>query len=245
MTSNSSANSTNLWQFDAALAKLSSPCLCGKVTLDEPAAGIGRLAWKGKPLTGSVLGVSAGTDSKPQDVFVRGADLVATYVVQQPHNFSWQIYWRVQLRDRDVVLIDAILSLQTALLENFPVVSTNSQLTADNSWLVEPNGESQRISHENLIEEPTEDCHCVVLRSSGGSWSYAEMTHPLDQGKWCLIRSETGQTSVQRQLGGCFLEKGVIRRLRLRGAFLPRENDLSQAAELFADLAAETPPLTV
>jgi len=39
--------------------------------------------------------------------------------------------------------------------------------------------------------------------------------------------------------------KGVIRRLRLRGAFLPRENDLQRAAQFFTELATETPPLTV
>ena len=71
------------------------------------------------------------------------------------------------------------------------------------------------------------------------------MTHPLDQGAWRLARSEDGKILMRRNLGGSFLEKGVIRRLRFRGAFLPRENDLQRAAQLFTDLAAETPPLTV
>jgi hypothetical protein len=51
--------------------------------------------------------------------------------------------------------------------------------------------------------------------------------------------------SMRRNLGGSFLEKGAIRRLRFRGAFLPRENDLQRAAQLFTDLAADSPPLTV
>ncbi len=245
MTSNPSANTSDLWQFEPATAKLCTAHLSGAVTLDNPSAGIGHLAWNNASLDGSVLGVSAGESGEPQEAFVRGTDLVAVYTAPEPRSFSWQVYWRASERDGDIVLLDAIVSLQTALLESFPGVSTQSQLTADEAWLVRSDGESREVDPQQFGSEPTDDCDCVVLRSSTGDWSYAEMTHPLDQGTWQLARSENGQTSVQRELGGSFLEKGVIRRLRLRGAFLSRENDLQQAAGLFTELATESPPLTV
>jgi len=124
------------------------------------------------------------------------------------------------------------------------VAPTQSQLSADEVWIVRSDGESKRTDPQQFGEEPTEDRDCVVLRSSTGNWSYAEMTHPLDQGTWQLARSKDGKTLIRRNLGGSFLEKGVIRRLRFRGAFLPRENDLERAVGLFKLFATESPPLT-
>ena len=248
MTNRPLAGAADLWRFEPSRANLCTSHLCGEVTLSNPSAGIGGLVWNDVPLDGYVLGVSAGEPGSasetgsPQDAFARGTDLVAVYAATGPQSFNWQVYWRVSAREEDVVLLDAILSFQTALLESFPRVSTQSQLPADEVWLVRADGESKRT--QQFGEEPTEDRDCVVLRSSTGNWSYAEMTHPLDQGTWQLAQSEDGKILMRRNLGGSFLEKGVIRRLRFRGAFLPRENDLQRAAQLFTELAAETPPLT-
>ncbi len=251
MTNSPLAGAADLWRFDPSRAKLCTSHLCGEVTLSDPSAGIGGLVWNDDPLDGYVLGVSAGEPGSasetgsPQDAFARGADLVAVYAATGPQSFNWQVYWRVFAREEDVVVLDAILSFQTALLESFPRVSTQSQLSADEVWIVRSDGESKRMDPQQFGEEPTEDRDCVVLRSSTSNWSYAEMTHPLDQGTWQLARSEDGETVMRRNLGGSFLEKGVIRRLRLRGAILPRENDLQRAAQFFTELAAEAPPLTV
>jgi hypothetical protein len=251
MTNSPSTGTADLWQFEANSAKLCTTYLSGEVTLENPSAGIGQLVWNDVPLDGYVLGVSAGEPGSagergsPQDAFARGTDLVAVYATTGPQSFSWQVYWRAFAGEEDVVLLDAIVSFQTALLESFPRVSTQSQLSADEVWLVRSNGQSNRTDPQQFGAEPKEDRDCVVLRSSTGNWSYAEMTHPLDQGAWRLARSEDDKILMRRNLGGSFLEKGVIRRLRFRGAFLPRENDLEQAAGLFTEFAAETPPLTV
>jgi hypothetical protein len=249
MTSSPSTSTAELWQIDPATAKLCAERLRGEVRLDNPATGIGQLAWNNAPLDGSILGVSAGESGAPQEAFARGTDLVAVYETTGPQSFSWQVYWRAIERDGDsdgdVIVLDAILSFQTALLESFPGARTQSQLSADEAWLVGSDGKSKKVDPQQFGSGPTDDCNCVVLRTSTGNWSYAEMTHPLDQGTFQLARSENGQTLLQRELGGSFLEKGVIRRLRLRGAFLPRENDLGRAAGLFTELATESPPLTV
>ena len=226
MTNSPSATAADVWRFGTSNAQLLISSLSGEVTLDNPAAGIGRLAWNDVPLVGHVLGVSAGESSSPQDAFARGADLVAVYAQTEPQRFSWQVYWRASAPEAGVVLLDVILSLQTPLLESFPRVATHSQLAASEASTVAAEGD------------------CIVLRPTEGDWSYAEMTHPKDCGSWQLSSAANNQISLQRTLGGQFLEKGVIRRLRLRGAFLPRENDLELAAHYFALLATETPPLT-
>jgi len=244
MTNSPLAGAADLWRFEPSRANLCTSHLGGEVTLSNPSAGIGGLVWNDDPLDGYVLGVSAGEPGSPQDAFVRGADLVAVYAATGPQSFHWQVYWRAFAGEKDVVVLDAILSFQTALLESFPRVSTQSQLSANEVWIVRPNGESKRTDPQQFGEEPKEDRDCVVLRSSTGNWSYAEMTHPLDQGTWQLARSKDGKTLIRRNLGGSFLEKGVIRRLRFRGAFLPRENDLERAVGLFKLFATESPPLT-
>jgi hypothetical protein len=151
---------------------------------------------------------------------------VAVYAQTEPQSFTWQVYWRVSAPATDVVLLDVILSLQTPLLESFPRVATHSQLPAGEASVVAAAGD------------------CVLLRPTAGDWSYAEMTHPKDRGDWQLSSAADDQLRFERHLGGQFMEKGVIRRLRLRGAFLPRHNDLDLAAHYFALLAEETPPLT-
>jgi hypothetical protein len=226
MTNSPTATTADVWRVAATGARLAISPLSGEVSLTDPAAGIGRLAWRGVPLVGQVLGVSAGASSAPQDAFSRGADLVAVYSQTEPQHFIWQVYWRVSVPEADVVLLDMILSLQTPLLKSFPRVTTHSQLPAGEASVVSSAGD------------------CVLLRPEEGEWSYAEMTHPKDRGQWQLSSTANDQLRLDRHLGGHFLEKGVIRRLRLRGAFLPRQNDLDLAARYFALLAEETPPLT-
>jgi hypothetical protein len=43
---------------------------------------------------------------------------------------------------------------------------------------------------------------------------------------------------------GEFMERGVIRRLRLRAALVPREGDVETLRRMQAALAVEQPPLT-
>jgi len=84
-----------------------------------------------------------------------------------------------------------------------------------------------------------------MLRLSQSNWSYAEVTHPEDRGESQIKRCEDDSLLLHRQLGGGFLEKGVIRCLRVRGVFLPRENDLELATKCLASLVTKEPPLTV
>jgi hypothetical protein len=222
----SSPAAVETWQFATTRARLSLGPLHGEVVLDNPSQGIGLLAWREAPLVGQVLGVSAGATAQRLDAFTREEDLVAVYSQTEPQSFSWQVYWRACSPDADVVLVDVILSLQTPLLESFPQVTTCSQL---------PTGEATVIPVEG---------DCVVVRPAASDFSYAEMTHPKDRGTLQVAPAIDGQMRLQRRLGGHFLEKGVIRRLRLRGAFLPRNDDRSLANRYYEMLAAETPPLT-
>jgi hypothetical protein len=94
----------------------------------------------------------------------------------------------------------------------------------------------------------------AVYRLRELPWSYVEMVYPADFGHWLGSMSandlsheghphEEGDWTSRWDLGCKLLEKGVIRRLQLRGLLLPRQNDLILARRGQATFAAEKLPL--
>lgn len=240
------ASDSDVWRIENSCAELHAALLAAQLDLAKPMQGLGQLSWDESSLEGSVLGVATGDyplGAGPSDAFARGDDLVASYTETDARPFSLQVYWRAVERD-DVVFLDAILSLQTPLLESFPGVSTQTRLNCDELWIVPSGkGEPQELN-ESAIDCQHDNADCILVRADDAEWSYAEMTHPDDRGQWQIKIPATGQCTVQRELGGAFLEKGVIRRLRVRGAFLPRNKDFELARECMTELAASAPPLT-
>ncbi len=177
------------------------------------------------------------------DRFVRGVDLVANYPQTETQRFTLHVYWRVIAAEASLVILDSIVSLQTSLLECFPKVILTTKLPARKALLIAGDGSPPTSIHERLEGHETAG---VLLRDADQAWSYLEMTHPADLGRW---RVEPGDSiSIHRELGGEFQEKGVIRRLRTRGAFFPcshdLESDLEMAVRLLGEFAASSPPLT-
>jgi hypothetical protein len=84
----------------------------------------------------------------------------------------------------------------------------------------------------------------VCYRPAGQSWSYVEMTHPDDCVR-IIAQCERGKVSWGFGLFGLDIEKGVILRGRVRGAFIPRRRDTDQATRLFRQFVAEPPHLSV
>ncbi|MGI9428731.1 MAG: hypothetical protein ACR2NM_08745 [Bythopirellula sp.] len=233
MTNSATTNVSDIWRLDATKAVLCTPQLTAEVDLLNPHAGLHRLEFGEATIDGSVLGIGSGPYPAPQqgdlaDKFVRGHDLVVSYAETRERPFSLQIYWRATTSQQGVLLLDTILSLQTALLESFPGVAVETKL---------PNSQHYQL--------PVDGADAYLVRCDGCSWSYAESTHPDDAGESQVKRSDAGASCMVRQLGGRFLEKGVIRRIRVRGVILPRENDEMVATDCLESLSREEPPLAV
>lgn len=232
------------WKTNDTSADLMLPTLNGAVDFARLNLGIGQLVVDGNKGEGRILGVSAGANSKLQETIVRGGDLVVACSTEMPTPFQWQAYWRTSAPRPEVAQIDLLVSLQTPTLESYPTLATCSVLEASGIL-----GLSQGKQHPQPLDAGqqetvlTELSHCLVLRNSAASWSYVEMTLPEDQAVTTLSAND-GVCTLERKLGGGFLEKGVIRRMCLRGLLLPRENDLETAASLFQQFCAEEPPLT-
>lgn len=258
MAKKNSSVRSDVWRLDSTQATLSFQQLTAGIDLLNPRSGLSKLVYKDTAFAGSLLGVVAGTKgplstSDLSDAFVRGNDLVATYAETNERPFSLQVYWRATIGPRGALLLDSILSLQTDLLESFPSLAVETNLAAATVWQVPATEKvaakkgSTEINlstgQQNSLSTHASDA--LVFRPFDGNWSYAEMTYPEDRGEGQLQRIEDDSYVLRRQLGGSFLEKGVIRRLRVRGAFLTRENDFDQAQQCLAKLATEQPPLTV
>lgn len=242
-------NSLVSWQLNGTTAQLQTPQLRATVDLLNPQAGLGQLVVRDESINGFVLGIASGTTTtltkqEVSEAFIRGGDLVVTYAATDKRPTSLQIYWRATVNEQGVLLLDTILSLETDLLESFPDLMAITQLPAAAAWaLSDDESTTEKIAINtqqsiNLSDAP------LLLQSSQLDWSYAESPHPDDRGESQLMRSTEESFTIKRQLGGRFLEKGVIRRLRIRGVFLPKADDFELAGQCLAGLETETPPLT-
>jgi hypothetical protein len=238
----------NPWQLVDSHAKLQANSLQAQVDLSNPAGGLQQLSWNGAALTGQLLGLTVATQSleptslntEGLDKFVRGSDLVANYPQIEAQPFTLHMYWRIVSADSLCVIVDGIVSLQTSLLECFPKAVLTSELPAGEVLQVHGDG-TPAASIDAIIS--SDRFAGVLVRDAARKWSYLEATYPEDLGTWHV---EPGQQQVviNRELGGEFQEKGVIRRLRVRNAFLPYADDVARAAQLLKEFAASPPPLT-
>ena len=269
MATQTSQNNADVWRLQGTTAVLQTLQLAAVIDLLQPHAGLSQLVYydtargdtaRGDTaLSGFVLGITPGASAPMSsddvgDVFLRGNDLVVSYSETAMRPFSLQVYWRATAGRDGALLLDTILSLQTDLLESFPAVAVETQLSAASAWQISNEGEAatkmnvdkgMNADKGQQCRLPADDSDGLLLRSADGGWSYAEMTHPEDRGGGRIERSKRDVYLLRRQLGGGFLEKGVIRRLRVRGVLLPQENDLESAARYLASFATEQPPLTV
>jgi hypothetical protein len=200
--------------------------------LKFPQRGLALLHLGDAPLAGWLLGVTAGGDLAnpqgeswtPADAYVRGDDLVVAYGAAPELPFGMQIYWRVsELASLGAVVLDAIVSIQTRAWEAFPELVIASALSVESAQI---------------------DDNAFVLRHMGLARSYIEMPHPDDHAQHSFGMGGDNMARTRWNFGREFIERGVIRRFRIRGAFVSRDGDMSKIAELRQSLIAEAPPLT-
>lgn len=200
--------------------------------------------------TVSVLGVAAGlvasrSAGNPQEAFLRGDDLIASYPEAPGRPFSLRIYWRAVDVPGALLAVDVVVSLETPQLESFPDILTQSRLPGGPVWLVGGRGGSTTPVAQGKVNSTAETLALgLLLRPTAADWSYLEISPPEDQAQWQWSRHAEDGWVLRRQMGGSFLEKGVLRKLRVRGAFLPRTADLELATASLEQLAAAKLPLT-
>ena len=227
------------WQLSGTNALLQSDSIRLTVDVSKPSAGISSIQVGDCSLPGwSLLGLEIPCSSSNEPTaehYVRGSDLIATYLQTPDRTVRPQLYWRAFQAPQTGV--ELVVSMQTSLLESRPMVSVGSTLC---------DGELFRFDGTEFhaaCESVDTDAHLVVFRANGASFSYVEIIHPTDSEK-LHIHVDDQTVTTRFGLFHHDLEKGVIRRGRLRSHFVPRQDDFETAVQLLSDLASSPAPLT-
>jgi hypothetical protein len=182
--------------------------------------------------------------------YVRGGDLVASYEATTDWPYAPQIYWQTGHLDSVpgvVGSLSLLLSVQTHLLDTYPRIVVESASRAEQAFqLTAGGGERSKpanIGGELNMQASAGVC-CILRRLAGQTLSYAEFVPASDFRAAQVGRSDDGACHVRWQVFAEFLEKGVIRRARVHGAFLRRENDLDVAVACCQAVERESLPLT-
>ena len=251
------------WQLDDHHARLTGDVLTAHLDAHAPQQGLFDLAVGGQSIDGHLLAVRFLPDGGPADSllaesYVRGNDLVATYAQVDERPYRPQLYWRLQPTPRAlqaVAAIDLLVSVQTNLLDSHPKMHVTSSVKAaakdTEVWRLSAAGEFALLdlpggSGVSPTPDDSDECGCVLLRmvtADGLQISYAEMIHPSDFGQLVVRRSDDGEVHTVHRLFASFLEKGVIRRARLRGVLLERSGDVEAAADWYRALVSDRLPL--
>lgn len=256
-----------MWTIDPACttARLQLADLTGEIDLARPWLGFRPQNVPAEESAGikSLLGIdlpsgaAERTELAPVEFFVRGDDLIATYP-ESSGCLRLQIYWRA-LRGNSqgqVMGLELIVSVQTDLLDSQPVLFVRSELGPGRLQVLGPTGSGAaklNAVSDSATDNRTEWCPsppaCMFVPANA-KLAYLEMPFPLDTRRTTVGRLSTLSGSapswvVEHELMREFLEKGVIRRCRLRGMFVPIGDATSaKVTAAVEQFRASAPPLT-
>lgn len=242
MTQPTQAPGDYAWQARGSSAQLQHRGLAASVDLQSPHEGLGAISVFGGRISGNVLGIGfvpGVTDSPPlAERYPRGSDLIVAYEQSDAFPFRATLYWRAVdvSTSLTAVAVDLIVSVQTNLLDLTPQLRTISRLKGAEALTVPLEGRDGRGAE-------TAEGGCVAFRLAELATTYVEMIHPSD---WRGVETKEEGDCVELRwpLVGHFMEKGVIRRLRVRGIFLQGTPDDGVIHDLYAQFASSPPPLT-
>lgn len=219
VAANNSHDEPASWELSGSKARFACGELRGALDVTAPARGLAELTYRGAPIDGWLLGVVVNT--APSDAYVRGGDLVVSYREADERPFSVQVYWSIAESSRlSALILDATISIQTRQWEAYPEVGVSSSIG------IAPHASGQ----------------VRLLRPASGDWTYAELAPAEDFAADLAVGGSPLATAwlFDEQ----FMERGVIRRLRVRGAIIPREDDEAHSQRIRETLLVEQPPLT-
>lgn len=252
-----------MWLLDStsAVARLELPGWSGTVDLNQPALGFRPEVLGGTPAKHlkSLLAIDlmrnprAEGKVRPVEFFVRGDDLVA-YYPEATHRIRSQVYWRFLPATPTCPEfgLEVIASVETDLLDGDPKFVARSEVTAGEFGVFADVAPHFRP----LTLDPATGGH-EFRPSPAGLWVqqpetgkiYLELPHPRDtvatRLSYCGAAGNSAQSlRIEHDLLHEFLEKGVLRRCRLRGVFLPPDDAAAVGQQALARFLTAELPLT-
>lgn len=242
-----------LWHLNGTVATLRDGRLGGTVDLRHPRKGFHAIQYQSNSHSvalsaANVMGLDLPGTTETEELhecWIRGADLVATYAATVRRAAQPEVYWR-SLVEPNADGLELIVSVHTGLLDDYPSTVVTSRLQAAEAWwLPSPDRPdlSRRLSVDaQCVARATEGAGLFVVRLPS-AMSYVEMVYPSD----FLCSEVHWQGDVIQISTSLFpdrIEKGVIRRARIRGWVAPLVDALALAGRQFQEFADSEPPLT-
>jgi len=251
---------TAMWNLHNSVARLESSDILAALDIEKPYEGLYvERACVNRALGARILRLNASQDDDiypaVQEYYARGKDVVATYTPTRTGAVRAQVYWRYHQFDVEqgpAVGVELIVSMQTSLLDSDPSASVITSIPCDEVWACELDDDASQFERLQLsIARPTvwteKGSRTVHLfRPQNRNVSYVEVVHEED-GQLARMELAAGSRPTvhcETSLFGEPLEKGVIRRGRVWGMFVPRSNDFDAALTCLREIAAAPLPLT-
>ncbi len=204
-----------------------------------PATTTGNQAIDGNAIDAQAIEPPAMIDS-----YIRGKDVVVTYARGAKPSVQTTLCWRDFQIASDVLGVELIASVQTSLLDGDPTLSMRSDCRGIAHWIRD--GESTPITDDvwSLPRSGGDIAEGFILFRLEEGISYTEMVDRSDFNGVSLTKSIEGTSRLAYQMFTDGLEKGVLRRGRVRGFFLPSDDDVAAAWAVYQQFIEEPPPLT-
>lgn len=175
-----------------------------------------------------------------EDSFLRSHDAVVRYAQSERDQFGFQVDLRqvptAELGGFDFGL-EVWLSVQTQLLDTHPKFLVDFGAPAG-SWTAVAESALNRDASETTFPSG----HFAAMDNSSASGHVALLVHPTDTAQTKLISSAAASTKLE--LLGSFMEKGVIRRVKLRLLIARSQQTSSSLAEAYTSFIGSPLPLT-
>ncbi len=179
----------------------------------------------------------------PEEIYVRETDLISRFDQSPKDQFAFQLNWRLLKEPAPRGFgVELWVSIQTDLLDSTPVISLTSRSPGELAW--------KRLTHAELVDGASDG-----QAPSTGPFGPAAFVANSDEhtGVWMIEPSDQRQVHCpsspedaeqQIQLFGQFMEKGVIRRARLRFCLVPGALQHDDLQQLYAAFCNSPLPLT-
>jgi hypothetical protein len=192
------------------------------VLASDGVTGLSDVAFHDTPLGATLLSVEtpAGPLSPASESYVRGVDHVTTHTATDAFPFRTQLYWSAKPLADGAVAATLSVSLQTDLLDTRPDLSLHTSVA----------GATAQLWKEDVCRLEVADSVTIIVTP-----------HPSDAEE-CVL--DTSDGACRLRVSPPFLEKGVIRRIRLAAIVLPGNASDEAIAAALADLADDPLPLT-
>ncbi len=242
------------WRLEGSQAHLAWNGLEAHLDLAHPESGIQTDRLGGAPIPShALLGVSFSRSTENAsdcDVYCRQLDLIATYAELPERPLRVQAYWRAIAApvdaDVETCAVELQVSVQTPLLDFPPQVATQSVLRTAAELKMLPCAAATWSDPTSAASPLSPGGMALAIELSAGDrpWQYVEMIHAEDAQSASAEQCD-GVWRIQQELFEPGLEKGVIRRVRVRGLFYAGTLDQALVERAYRTFHGASLPLTV